>query len=66
MGKLKLVCSDISFQAVNYTINNLKELQKSMPESDTKAGYQNVKRMKPTDQIYELREGEWSVLCGDF
>lgn len=55
MGKLKLVCSDISFQAVNYTINNLKELQKSMPESDTKTGYQNVKRVKPTDQIYELR-----------
>ena len=46
------MCSDISFQAVNYTINNLKELQKSMPESDGKIAYQNVKRIKPTDQLY--------------
>lgn len=55
MGKLKLVCSDISFQAVNYAINNMKELEKSMPNPTVKQ--QAVKRIKPTDQIYEFREG---------
>lgn len=51
LGKLKLICSDISFQAANYSINNLKELDKSMPPQHANV-QQNVKRLKPTDQIF--------------
>jgi hypothetical protein len=37
-----------------------------MPVGEQSIKYEVVKRIKPTDQIYQLREGEWSVLCGDF
>lgn len=37
MGKLRVVCSDIGFQTVNYALGNLKELEKSMPDLSTTA-----------------------------
>ena len=70
-SRLRLVCSDISFQASNYALANLRELEKSINsqtlKQQTLSPKQPVyKRVRPTEQWSEVMEGDWVVGCGDF
>jgi len=46
----------------------MKELIKEFPinSDENNTNTKVVARIKPTDQIYEVKTGEWVVLCGDF
>jgi hypothetical protein len=66
-----LICSDINFQAANYTLGNLKELASHLQDiKDLKIQKENgellVKRIRPTENWGEVMNGEWVVGCGDF